>query len=240
MIDSLKQHRRNVFGLGRVSLAIVAAALFLGACASDNDGLFTGSNGKQNVYASIDKKKISTEPRRLAAAGVRALDQGELDVALTAFQQAVKLKMTDSTLNFLVGLTYHLMAVRGDDSKTALAEEGYKLAIQFDRSNWYAYFQSGLLALDQRKFAAAQTRFSEALIYKEADPDLLYSMLVASYYAGDISTSAAMRDRLKALEPDSPRLLKASVITSAALTFSNWLSFKAATASFDSTPGRAN
>ncbi|NQU56329.1 MAG: hypothetical protein HQ513_03780 [Rhodospirillales bacterium] len=202
---------------------IVLTSLLLSACAGDGDFNFTPFEAKSPViskpliYASINPDKITTAPRQLAAQGVKALDEGDLDLALKSFNQALKLKMTDSTLNFLAGLTYHLMAIKGDDSKFFLAEEGYKLAIKFDNSNWYAYFQSGLLAMDQRKFVQAQSRFSEALIYNATDTDLLYSMLVASYYAGDIPTSAVMRDRLSELEPGSPRLLQASVMTSAAL-----------------------
>jgi hypothetical protein len=202
---------------------LVLTTFLLGACVSDGDfnlmspSTKAKSDAKPLLYASIDPEKITTEPRKFAAEGLKALDDGDLEEALKSFNQALKLKMTDSTLNFLTGLTYHLMAIKGDDSKYVLAEEGYKLAIKFDNSNWYAYFQSGLLAMDQRKFAHAQSRFSEALIYNATDSDLLYSMLVASYYAGDIPTTAAMRDRLKELEPASPRLLKASAMTSAAL-----------------------
>lgn len=203
--------------------AVVLSSVLLSACAGNGDTTFmspgntSSSAARPLIYASINPDKITTEPRRLAAQGVKALDEGNLEDALKSFNQALRLKMTDSTLNFLAGLTYHLMGVKGDISKFTLAEEGYKLAIKFDNSNWYAYFQSGLLAMDQRNFALAQARFSEALIYNSTDTDLLYSMLVASYYAGDIATTAVMRDRLKGLESDSPRLLRASIITSAAL-----------------------
>ncbi len=214
---------RDYFSNKTSLCGVVLMAFMLNACVSDGDFNFmpsatkTSTDARPLIYASINPDKITTDPRRLAAQGLKSLDEGKLDDALKSFNQALKLKMTDSTLNFLAGLTYHLMAVKGDDSKFFLAEEGYKLAIKFDNSNWYARFQSGLLALDQRKFVQAQSHFSKALIYNTSDPDLLYSMLVASYYAGDITTSAVMRDRLKELEPDSSRLLKASVMASSAL-----------------------
>ena len=192
-------------------------SLVLGGCASTGTQTFTSGALDNDVRASIGEEQIVTEPQFLAAQGVKALDENNLEVALESFNKALKLKMTDSTLNYLVGLTYHLMAVQGDSSKFALAEEGYKLAIQFDPSNWHAYFQSGLLALDQRNFSGAQERFAEALLLKDDDADLMYNMLVSSYYTGDINTAAVMRDRLGKLESTSNRYLRASALVSAAL-----------------------
>lgn len=217
---------------------ILTTTLLLSSCATEREFKIVQFEPREPIHTSIHPDKITTEPRRLAAEGVKALDEGELEGALKSFKQAVKLNMTDSTLNLLVGMAYHLMANQGDDSKFVLAEEGYKLAMKFDSSNWYAYFQSGLLAMDQRDFAKAQTRFSEALIYNVSDQDLLYSMLVASYFSGDIVTAAVMRDRLEKLEPDSPRFLKASVITSAALNKSG--KAKASLAKFATVDAQGN
>lgn len=200
-------------------LALGASLLVLQGCVMDKELIPTRqapTTGYQ-LAQQINPDHRASKPRNLAAKGLSALDAGQLDDALMYFNQALQLKVTDSTLNFLAGLTYHLMALQGDGSKYVLAEEGYKLAIKFDPSNWQAYFQAGLLALDQRDFNKAQARFSEALIYNFTDPDLMYSMLVASYYAGDVPTAGAMRDRLKAFEPDSQRFLKASAMISAAL-----------------------
>ena len=207
----------KAFTCNRMRMAVVAASLILGGCASTAPDSFTSPGLDSDVRASITDAQIVSEPQHLAAQGIMAMDDGDLKAALEAFNKALKLDMTNSTLNYLVGLSYHLMAIEGDASKFALADEGYKLAIQFDRSNWHAYFQSGLLALDQRDFVSAQSRFAEALMLKDNDADLLYSMLTSSYYAGDVNTAAAMRDRLQKIEPNSPRYLRASALISAAL-----------------------
>ncbi len=191
-------------------------ALGLGACGSGDHSPSALSDPSIPVAHTIDPAKITNEPRRLAKKGVSALDEEDFEAAEKAFNQALHLDLTNSTLNFLVGLTYHLQGLQGDDKKLALAEEGYKLAIKFDRSNWNAHFQSGLLAMDRRDFALAQQRFAEALIYNAFDQDLLYSMLVASYYSGDVATSSVMVSRLQGLEPDTPRVLRAVVMTEAA------------------------
>jgi hypothetical protein len=169
------------------------------------------------VADAIPEDKINSEPRRIAAEGIRHLDNGELDAALSAFNKALSLNTANSTLNFLAGLTYHLMALNGSDAKFALAKHGYDRAIGLDRSNWPAFYHAGLLELDLRNYKAAQNRFAEAILLNSRDPDLLYNMAVASYYAGDAPLAEGLLRQLRKLEPDSERTQRASAMTFAAL-----------------------
>ncbi|MEQ8195759.1 MAG: hypothetical protein RIB59_14840, partial [Rhodospirillales bacterium] len=165
----------------------------------------------------IPADKIRTSRQKIAAEGIRALDADQLDVASKAFNRALKLEINNSYLQFLNGYTYHLIANRGDSSKFALAEEGYKLAVRFDPTNWVAHYHLGLLYLDQRLYADAQKKFADAVFYKSDDPDLFYNLAFSSYYARDPVTAAGALKRLLELKKDDPLGLRASAVVMAAL-----------------------
>ena len=98
--------------------------------------------------------------------GVSLLRENKFKEASKVFNQALKLDAQNSYLQLLNGLTYHMQAVRSDQSMFSLAEQGYKLALKFDQSNWIARYQLGLLHLDQRRFDLAKAEFADALFYK--------------------------------------------------------------------------
>ncbi len=203
---------------GRISdrtalAAAVAGLLVVTACQSATlSGRAAGP-----IADSIPQEKITTEPRRLAAQGIEQLDAGNLDAAIELFNKALYLDGGNSMLNFLTGLTYHLMALAGADAKYDLARQGYERAVLLDTSNWIAHYHAGLLELDLRNFRGAQNKFAEALILNPRDPDLLYHMAGASYYSGDLPTAEGVLRRLREVEPDSARVQQASAITLAAL-----------------------
>ncbi|CAN0501134.1 unnamed protein product, partial [Discosporangium mesarthrocarpum] len=143
------------------------------------------------------------------------------------FNGALKLEVSNSYLQFLNGLAYHMIAIRSDRTKFAYAEQGYKLAVKFDDSNWMARYYLGLLYLDQRQYKRAKAAFADAMLYNDSYPDLLYNFTVASYYARDAETAAGPLTRLQEVEPASGRMLRASSIINAALgraqEAKNWL-----------------
>jgi len=148
---------------------------------------------------------------------IEALNKGELEKASAGFNKALMMDTGNSYLQFLNAITYHLMAKRGDSSKYALAEQGYDLAIKFDRSNWLARYQLGLLKLDNRQFAQAQQVLSEALLYNNRDGDLLYSTVVASYFSKDLVTASGVLSKLMELEGKTERVLRTQAMLSASL-----------------------
>jgi general secretion pathway protein D len=179
----------------------------------------TGMGGLESrrVADAIPSEKLTTEPRRLTAQAIAELDAGNLETALAHINKALYLDGGNSMLNFLAGLTYHLMALAGADAKYDLARQGYDRAIRLDASNWFAHYHAGLLELDLRDYAKAQNHLAEALILNSRDPDLLYAMAAASYYAGDLPTADGVLRRLREVEPESARVQQASAITLAAL-----------------------
>ncbi len=172
---------------------------------------------KINVSRHIPLAKIKSSRRILAKKGIKAIEDGRLKDASLTFNQALSLEITNSYLNFLNAYTYHLMANRNDVSKFPLAEEGYKLSIRFDPTNWIAHYHLGLLYLDQRKYPQAQKKFADVVHYKVDDPDLFYHLEYASYYARDPVTAAGALKRLEELKKDDVRGLRASSIVMAAL-----------------------
>lgn len=158
-----------------------------------------------------------SEPLLLAEAGVKALSAQDFPAASDKLNLAIKLDPANSGLHFLNGLTYHLRALQGDGSLYELAEEGYKLAVKFDSSNWVARFHQGLLAMDRKDFSAAQNHLAEALLFNRDYPDMLYAMVVASYFAHDPRTAAGALEQLRTREPQSERVLRATCMIEAAL-----------------------
>ena len=111
-----------------------------------------------NLSKLVPLNKLDTEPRALAAQGIKALDETRLYDASKLFNKALSLDITNSYLQFLNGYAYHLIGDLDDTSKYPLAMEGYKLAIKFDPTNWIARYYMGLLQLAEKNFAGAQKR----------------------------------------------------------------------------------
>ncbi len=94
------------------------------------------------------------------------------------------------------------------------------MALQFDGSNSTARHYLGLLYLDQREYARAQTQLMEASLYASDDAELLMDLAVAAYYNKDVSTAYAALQGLKALasKPDvPPQTLRGLAIVAAAI-----------------------
>jgi general secretion pathway protein D len=185
--------------------ALLCAALPLAGCQT------LGGDGAATADATVN------EPAQLRREGVKALRENRLKEASTYFNAALKLDVQNPSTQFLNGLAYHMQAVTSDRSLFPLAHQGYSLAIQFDPTSWIARYHLGLLHLDKREYAQAKTAFADALLYNDRDPDLLYNLAAASYYAHDPQTAEAALTRLREIEPDSARTLRASAVVLAAL-----------------------
>ncbi|MPY70688.1 MAG: tetratricopeptide repeat protein [Alphaproteobacteria bacterium] len=185
--------------------ALLCAALPLAGCQT------LGDSGAETADAAV------SEPAQLRREGVKALRENRLKEASTYFNAALKLDVQNPSTQFLNGLAYHMQAVTSDRSLFPLAHQGYSLAIQFDPTSWIARYHLGLLHLDKREYAQAKTAFADALLYNDRDPDLLYNLAAAAYYAHDPQTAEAALTRLREIEPDSARTLRASAVVLAAL-----------------------
>ena len=156
----------------------------------------------------------------LVQKSVDALEANKLKDASQFINLALKLDVTNPDLQFLNGLTYHLMGVRGDSSKYELAEQGYNQSLKFDPGNLSARYQLGLLYMDQRRYGLAQGHFAAVALHRGADPAVLYSLASASYYARDPKTSEAALKRLLVVAPNAknqPEILKAAALSLSAM-----------------------
>ena len=208
--------RGSIFGLnaGAGALGRLGRCMAIGFVSL----LFVGCEGVPDGSLSDDLRIDSpVESQSLASRGVEALQDGEIELASQFFNAALKLDIENSYLQLLNGLAYHALASRSDSTKYSLAEQGYKLAIQFDPNNWYARYFLGRLYLDLRRFEVARSSFADAMLYADSDADLLYYFAVASYYARDPETAAGALYRLQEVEPESARTMRVSSIVSAAV-----------------------
>ncbi len=143
---------------------------------------------------------VNTEPRKLTFDGIKALEKGDLDVAKENFNKALKMDIRNSNLQFLNALTYHLRALNGNSQDFELALTGYRLAQQFEPSNWIAVFYEGLLYKDIKKFEQAQDAFARAMLLERNNPDILFQFAEVSYYANDIKSAVSAIKQLTSLD----------------------------------------
>jgi tetratricopeptide (TPR) repeat protein len=179
-----------------------------------------GSKLAFDVAGLLPQDKINTTTRALVAEAMVKLDKGELEDASQLMNTALKMDLSNSQLHFINALTYHLMAKGGNAKNFEYAEQGYKMAYKFDSSNVQAKYYLGLTYLDQRKFKEAQAELAAAAVMDEHDPEILYDLARASYYAGDARTSKASLDKIAALDmniEDEEKFLRANILANAAL-----------------------
>lgn len=209
-------------------VALAVATLGLAGCETLGGFARNSGNGMTDPLASyrpathlheaVPKDKLNTATRQLVAEGLKALDQREYEKASQLFNLALKTDINNSYVHFLVALSYHLRGLGGEGALYALAQQGYELAVQFDPSNAVARHYLGLLYIDRREFASARAQLMEAALYARNEPDLLYDLAVAAYYAKDPRTAYAALEGLRQLENGhaSERTLRALAIVAAA------------------------
>ena len=211
-----KNHRRFCINMMMgVSLVALAGCQTTGL----GQGPLATTTG-QTPKTVVDLPAGENAIRLLVRQSVEALQNGKLTEASRLINLALKLDVTNPDLQFLNGLTYHLMGVQGDASKFELAEQGYKQSLKFDPGNLSARYQMGLLYMDQRRYGLAQESFVAVAVHHGDDPAVLYSLASASYYARDPKTAEAALRHLMEVAPDTrkdPGILKAAALSLSAM-----------------------
>jgi len=206
-----------------LSLLALACALLAGCQTlggTDAAGVTPPSRIRLASLPEVAPQRADSTERQVIAEGLKAFREGEYAIASRVFSAALKLSITKSELHLLNALTYHMQALDGDGSKYELAEEGYRLAVQFDPSNWQADYYLGLCYLDQRKYAQAERHLARAAASESGDADLLYDLAVASYLAGDPRIAEGALRQLRKVSPsraEQPETLRAEILAKAAL-----------------------
>lgn len=200
----------------RGTVAVCALVTMAGCQTLSLNNTPTKTDNQFVVSSGVEADAVS----ELVHASNLALEAQEMDEASRLINLALKLDVTNPDLQFLNGLTYHLMGVQGDASKFDLAEQGYKQALKFDPGNLSASYQLGLLYMDQRRYGLAQAYFAAVALHRGDDPAVLYSLASASYYARDPLTAEAALKRLMHVAPEAkqqPEVLKAAALSLAAM-----------------------
>lgn len=201
----------------------VAGVCLVGLAGCQTTGLNAPTLSDEQVAAAKTVVGMPSEDSAiqvLVQKSVDALEDNKLKDASRFINLALKLDVTNPDLQFLNGLTYHLMGVRGDSSKYELAEQGYNQSLKFDPGNLSARYQLGLLYMDQRRYGLAQGHFAAVALHRGDDPAVLYSLASASYYARDPKTSEAALKRLMVVAPNAknqPEILKAAALSLSAM-----------------------
>ena len=176
-----------------------------------------GTQSLSDVSDLVTNKNLI---QQLVAKSFEAIESGDLLEASSLLNTALRFDISNAHLQFLNAYTYHLMGVSGDASNFTLAEQGYKLASKFDNSSAIAKYYLGLLYLDQRRYSDAQTELATAALMYDDDPEVLYDLAYASYYAGDPRTADAALAKITSQHPTlatSSDILRARMISKAAL-----------------------
>lgn len=202
-----------------VSSCVLAATLLSGCM---TNGIKPDS-GLRQYNAKLDIK-TTNEMDFEAKQAISLMSQGKLAEATIAYNEGLKHYFTDSSLQLLNGINYHLRAISGDSGLFKLAEQGYLAAIRMDKTNWVARFYLGLLYLDMERYVDARHELGQYVLQDDADPEGLYYLAVASYYSGDAVTANSAAQRLWEVsdqkgQPDiePSALLRLMSVTSAAV-----------------------
>ena len=216
MINYLAGNSPSYIRAGVLGVSMLA----LVGCETTGMGSMAPGGNSSSVKTVVGMPAKDSAIQALVRQSLGALEKDKLKDASRYINLALKLDITNPDLQFLNGLTYHLMGVRGDASKYVLAEQGYNQSLKFDPGNLSARYQLGLLYMDQRRYGLAQSHFAAVALHRSKDPAVLYSLASASYYARDPKTSEAALRRLMKVAPDAksqPKILKAAALSLSAM-----------------------
>ena len=196
---------------------LLLAVTLITSCQTTKLSSINYNDTKLNDQKSQVKNKLNKEWQKHTKKGMIFLEENDLEQASLSFNSALKLNINNSYLQFLNGYAYHLIALESDTTKFKLAEEGYKLAVKFDETNWMARYHLGLLFLDQKQFNNAKVAFADALLYEDNNPNLLQSFIFASYFTKDPVSAVGAANRLCEIEKNSKRCLQNQIMLNATL-----------------------
>ena len=211
--------RRSAFGA-----ALLCSTVVLAGCQTIGFGTDLGVESGRTITTHAQGGMVdgygSVEATTLANQALAALAKGDFETASTRINAALRLDITNARLQFLNGLTYHMMALEGDSTKLDMAEQGYTLALKFDPGNVLVKRHLARLYMEQERFAQAEGLLAGVAVYHHDDPDVLYDLAVAAYYNHDPETAEAALSHLAEVAPErahTPAILRARAMVMAAL-----------------------
>ena len=197
--------RNRCFQWSRCTLALLCVVWLTGC---QNLGALLQHDAAESpmafLSAAADIEEI-VHPSRdgvLASEILSQIAAGEYESASNAINRALSNRIDSSTLQFLNGLTYHLMSSTNVASRP-LAKQGYLQAIRFDGSNWAAHYFLGVLELELRNYSRAMAHIAEAMLLGSGPETVIADMGVVAYFAGEPEVAAAMFGLLSRRQPQN-------------------------------------
>lgn len=147
-------------------------------------------------YSATLNVQSPEQVNALISQAIDLMRDGKLSLATSSYNEALRYHFTDSSLQLLNGINYHLRAISGDGGLYKLAEQGYLAAIRLDQSNFPARYYLGLLYIDMGRYEDARSQLGTYVLHDDNDPEGLYYLAVSSYYSGDVITAHSAAQRL--------------------------------------------
>ena len=207
---------------GLIPCFLIPVLLLLQACTGSSISDFrardtstnSGPNAKIVEATPMSSKgKITDEYVRR---GLQLLREGSYDAAQREFGKTLRYDPQNSSLHFLNGLAFHLLAEHSTSDQYEYAQIGYELALKFEPNNWLAAQQLARLSLSRREYRNAQEYFAYALLFRPNDASLLYGLAQSSYYMSDMETALGAVRKADELVPGAPEITSGYAIIAAA------------------------
>ncbi|MBF0152670.1 MAG: hypothetical protein HQL64_02890 [Magnetococcales bacterium] len=172
---------------------------------------------------AFQSTRALSDSDRLATEAVNLVSENRLAEASQKINVALGQRIDRSYYHLLNGFIYHLIS-RSSEKKGSekgsydLAKQGYEMAIKFDGGNWLAHYLLGRLLIETGDFGGAQKHFAEAMSVRKDDPEILGSLIYASYRnnAPDIAAGAVKAlDAMGTLKGRDTELRNATMVMSA-------------------------
>lgn len=198
------------------SVLALVTTLVIGGCTTNqtSDQLMVSGTDNVTLQAAIMSSDVANKAEILQ--GLDQLLARNYRAASSTFNSALLDDPKNSVLNYLNGMTYHLMSEQGYGDKYELAAMGYITAIENDPNCWIAYYQLGRIFMKQKKYGPAQEAFANALLYQPKNLDALYNLAMASYYAHDVKRAFVYITKAVRLAEDNNEIQRSATIIAAA------------------------
>ncbi len=136
-----------------------------------------------------------SDPQSYVKFGIDKASHGDLDGAIAAFNEAVRIDPKYAPAYEFLGKAYSM------EHKIDQAIANYDLAIQYDAKSGNAYYQRGSLKGEKADFDGAIKDFSHVIEIKPQYAPALYNRGHAKYFKGDLD--GAMTDLNQSISLDS-------------------------------------
>jgi len=179
------------------------------ACALTGCSMLPAKSARNWNEPNVSDEVALSRSQSLLRTGADYLQSGELDKAQKVFNSGLKFDLKSAPLHFFNALTYQLKYEKGDADSYALAEVGYRTAINLDPTLDIAHLQLGRLYMGAKNYGAAKKSFATAVDAKPKAPqEALYALAQASLLSGDSDTSVWAAAQLDSLHWPDARLYR--------------------------------